>query len=130
MNIDIAKERFDNLCQELSQGNTPLETEQDARIHIIDRILIEVLGWDRQGIRTEPRTESGYIDYLLSTGNRPRLVVEAKRTSKELINTRQPRMAWYKVSGSVFQSAMVRIGTSKTLLCRYGCFILSVDYRY
>ncbi|NEU77925.1 hypothetical protein [Nostoc sp. UIC 10630] len=105
MNIDLAKERFDNLCQELTQSNTPLETEQDTRLHIIDRILIEVLGWDRQGIRTEPHTESGYVDYLLSAGGRNRLVVEAKRTSKLLIDTRQPRMAWYKVSGPALQSA-------------------------
>ena len=105
MNIDLAKERFDSLCQELAQHDIPLETEQDARIHIIDRILIEVLGWDRQGIRTEPHTESGYIDYLLSAEGKNRLVVEAKRTSKLLIDTRQPRMAWYKVGGSALQSA-------------------------
>lgn len=106
MNIDLAKERFDGLHQELTQSNIPLETEQDARLHIIDRILIEVLGWDRQGIQTEPHTESGYIDYLLSAGGRNRLVVEAKRTSKLLLDTRQPRMAWYKVSGPALQSAV------------------------
>lgn len=105
MNIDLAKERFDNLHQELVQNEVPLETEQDARLHIIDRILIEVLGWDRQGIRTEPHIESGYIDYLLSIGGRNRLVVEAKRISKLLIDTRQPRMAWYKVGGPALQSA-------------------------
>ncbi len=105
MNIDLAKERFDILYQELIQNEVPLETEQDTRLHIIDRILIEVLGWDRQGIRTEPHTESGYIDYLLSAGGRNRLVVEAKRTSKLLIDTRQPRMMWYKVGGSALQSA-------------------------
>ncbi|MDF5712273.1 MAG: hypothetical protein PUP90_32525, partial [Nostoc sp. S4] len=113
MNIDLAKERFDNLRQELTQSNTPLETEQDARLHIIDRILIEVLGWDRQGIRTEPHTESGYVDYLLSAGDRNRLVVEAKRTSKLLIDTRQPRMAWYKVSGPALQSAIEGLEQAK-----------------
>ncbi|MFN9670293.1 MAG: hypothetical protein ACK573_16015 [Pseudanabaena sp.] len=105
MNLDSAKEQFDSLYNELLQKEIPLETEQDARLHIIDRILIEVLGWDRQGIRTEPHTESGYIDYLLSAGSRNRLVVEAKRTSKLLIDTRQPRMAWYKVGGAALQSA-------------------------
>lgn len=105
MNIDLAKERFDSLYQELVQKEIPIETEQDARLHIIDRILIEVLGWDRQGIQTEPHTESGYIDYLLSTGGRNRLVVEAKRASKLLIDTRQPRMAWYKAGGAALQSA-------------------------
>jgi len=106
MNIDLAKENFDQLCAELLQGNISLETEQDARFHIIDRILIEVLGWDRKGIRTEPHVDSGFVDYLISTGGRNRLVVEAKRTSKLLIDTRQPRMAWYKVSGPALQSAV------------------------
>jgi energy-coupling factor transporter ATP-binding protein EcfA2 len=105
MNIDTAKEQFDSLYQQLSNGDIPLETEQDARIHIIDRILIEVLGWDRQGLKTEPHTDSGYIDYLLSIGGRDRLVVEAKRTSKLLIDTCQPRMAWYKVNGPALKSA-------------------------
>lgn len=113
MDIDIAKERFDGLYQELTQGNIPLETEQDARFQVINRILIEVLGWDRQGIRTEPHVESGYVDYLLSAGGRNRLVVEAKRTSKLLIDTRQPRMAWYKVSGSALQSAIEGLEQAK-----------------
>ncbi|AFY66725.1 hypothetical protein [Geitlerinema sp. PCC 7407] len=105
MDIDLAKERFDSLHEELVQNNIPLETEQDARLHIIDRILIEVLGWERQGIKTEPHTESGYVDYLLSVSGRARLVVEAKRISKLLIDTRQSRMSWYKVSGPAIQSA-------------------------
>jgi len=113
MNIDTAKERFDSLCQELDLSPPPLETEQDARIHIINRILIEVLGWDRQGIETEPHTESGYIDYLLSTKSRNRLVVEAKRTSHLLIDTKQPRMAWYKVSGSALKSAVEGLEQAK-----------------
>lgn len=105
MNIDLAKERFDSLLPELVPNKIPLKTEQDARIHIIDRILVEILGWDREGIRTESHIESGYIDYLLSAGGKDRLVIEAKRTSKLLIDTRQPRMGWYKVGGPVLQSA-------------------------
>ena len=105
MSIDLAKEKFDQLYIELTQGNIPLETEQDARLHIIDRIIIEVLEWDREAIRTEPYTDSGYIDYLISTAGRNRFVVEAKRASKLLVDTRQPRMAWYKVGGPALQSA-------------------------
>jgi energy-coupling factor transporter ATP-binding protein EcfA2 len=106
MNIDSAKERFDTICEELKQNNIPLETEQDVRFQIIDRILVEVLGWDREGIRTEPHVDSGYVDYLISTEGRNRFVVEAKRVSKLLIDTHQPRMASYKVSGPAIQSAM------------------------
>jgi energy-coupling factor transporter ATP-binding protein EcfA2 len=106
MNIDSAKEKFDKICKELKAHNTSLETEQDARFQIIDRILVDVLGWDREGIRTEPHVDSGYVDYLISTGGRNRFVVEAKRISKLLIDTHQPRMAAYKVSGPAIQSAM------------------------
>ncbi|MEH2118990.1 AAA family ATPase [Nostoc sp.] len=105
MNIDQAKEKFDQIYVELMDENVPLDTEQDARFQVIDRILVEVLGWDRSGIRTEPHTDSGYVDYLLTAGNRNRLVVEAKRTSRLLIDTHQPRMAWYKVNGPALQSA-------------------------
>lgn len=105
MNIDRAKEKFAQICTELTQGNVPLETEQDARFQVIDRVLTEVLGWDRAGIRTEPHTDSGYVDYLIAAGGLNKLVVEAKRASKLLIDTRQPRMAWYKVSGPALQSA-------------------------
>ena len=113
MSIDFAKECFDNLTMELAQGNIPLETEQDARLHIIDRILIEVLGWERSNIHTEPHTESGYIDYLLSVGNQNKLVVEAKRVSNILVDTRQPRMAWYKVGGPALKSAVEGLEQAK-----------------
>ena len=113
MDIDLAKVSFDTLCQELAQSHISLETEQDARLQIIDRILIEVLGWDRQGIKTEPHTDSGYIDYLLSTGGRDRLVVEAKRISTPLIDTRPSRMTWYKVGGSALQSAAEGLNQAK-----------------
>ncbi|MEH2080070.1 MAG: hypothetical protein V7K89_08655 [Nostoc sp.] len=73
MNIDQAKEKFDQIYVELMDENVPLDTEQDARFQVIDRILVEVLGWDRSGIRTEPHTDSGYVDYLLTAGNRNRL---------------------------------------------------------
>ncbi|QSJ15784.1 AAA family ATPase [Nostoc sp. UHCC 0702] len=105
MNIDKAKEKFDQIYTEITRDAVPLETEQDARFQVIDRILVEVLGWDRAGIRTEPHTDSGYVDYLLTAGGRNKLVVEAKRTSKLLIDTYQPRMAWYKVGGPALQSA-------------------------
>jgi len=74
MNIDQAKAQFDKLYAELMQSTIPIETEQDARFQVIDRMLTEVLGWKRAEIRTEPHTESGYIDYLISSEGRNRLV--------------------------------------------------------
>jgi hypothetical protein len=39
--------------------------------------------------------------------------VEAKRTSNLLIDTKQPRMAWYKVSGSALKSAVEGLEQAK-----------------
>jgi energy-coupling factor transporter ATP-binding protein EcfA2 len=114
VNIDSAKERFDLLLQELkAPDGVPLDTEQDARIHLIDRILIEVLGWDRSGIHTETHVESGYTDYLLSVDSRTRIVVEAKRVEKLLLNTRQPNMSWYKVNGAALKEAQEGLEQAK-----------------
>jgi predicted type IV restriction endonuclease len=113
MNIDQAKAQFEQLYAELMQSSIPIETEQDARFQVIDRMLTDVLGWKRAEIRTEPHTDSGYIDYLINSEGRNRLVVEAKRTSTLLVDTRQPRMAWYKVGGPALQSAVDGLDQAK-----------------
>jgi len=103
--LDQARERFEALAAEVSTRKDEIETEQDARFQVIDRILTEVLGWPRSAIRTEPPTESGFIDYLLFGDGRGRLVVEAKRTSTALVNTKYPHARWYKAGGPAVQSA-------------------------
>jgi energy-coupling factor transporter ATP-binding protein EcfA2 len=105
MDIEQAKENFDQLYIELTEKNLLIETEQEARFQIIDRMLIEVLGWERTEIRMEPHTDSGYIDYLIASGGRNKLVVEAKRISTPLIATQQPGMSWYKVGGPALKFA-------------------------
>lgn len=105
MNIDQAKEIFDKLYPEWVENKDRIETEQDARFQVIDRMLTEVLGWERKEIKTEPHVESGFVDYLVTTARRGRLVVEAKRIDKLLIDTKNPKFASYKVSGPALQSA-------------------------
>ena len=90
MGIDDAKHQFDPLSKEWSECQAEIETEQDARFQVIDRMLTSVLGWDYKDIKTEPPTETGFIDYLITHQGRNRFVVEAKRVSKLLIDTRSP----------------------------------------
>ena len=40
-------------------------TEADTRINIIDKVLVKVLFWPESEISREPRSENGYLDYLL-----------------------------------------------------------------
>jgi len=105
--IDSAKKAFD---QVRAFANCHKEvifsgSEADARLRLIDRILIEVLGWQRDGIRAEPPTESGYIDYLLSSGGRSVFVVEAKKAGNTLVSTKVPNFAFYKVGGPALRDS-------------------------
>lgn len=53
-------------------------SESDTRSKILDYIFKDILGWDEFNIQREPRTDSGYIDYLFSTSTF-KFVVEAKK---------------------------------------------------
>jgi len=105
MNIDDANIIFDKTYPDWLANRDKFETEQDARFQVINRILTEVLGWKYIDIQTEPSVESGYIDYLLIADNRNRFVVEAKRASKILVDTKNPKVAYYKAGGAALKSA-------------------------
>jgi energy-coupling factor transporter ATP-binding protein EcfA2 len=103
--LDAAKSIFDKIHRFATENAAQIVTEADARLHLIDRILIEVLGWRREGIQTEPHSNAGYLDYLLSSGGRNVFVVEAKRVSHELISTKLPDYRFYKVGGAALRDA-------------------------
>lgn len=73
---EIAKE-FKTFCD--GRGRV---SEADTRAKVIDRILVDVLGWPEELIERESHTsgpKNGFIDYLIGTPQKPILVVEAKR---------------------------------------------------
>ena len=105
MNLDDAKKVFDELMKEWSQTIKNIESEEDTRFQVIDRMLTEVLGWGHNEIKTEKHTISGYVDYLIHSEGRNRFVLEAKRISKLLIDTINPKVGEYKVGGSSLTSA-------------------------
>ena len=106
MNIDEASSKAQKLFAELESRLPEIETEQDARFQMINRILTEVCGWEYQDIKTEPHSSSGYTDYLLSARSQKRLVIEAKRTEKLLIDTLNPNMKTYRVGGPALTSSL------------------------
>jgi hypothetical protein len=85
MSLDDAFSRAKVLCEELEPRLSEIETEQDARLQIINRFLTEVLGWSFADLKTEPHGPSGYTDYLLSAFGQKRFVIEAKRIGPLLI---------------------------------------------
>lgn len=70
--------------KEYGDKNTFLYKANEAttRLLIIDKVL-EILGWDKKDFNPEIHARgAGYLDYLLSIENVPRLIVEAKRTGE------------------------------------------------
>lgn len=121
--IDAAKQEFDEIHAFAQAHADQIVSETDARFQLIDRLLVDVLGWRRDGIRTEPPTESGYIDYLLSSGGRSLFVVEAKRTGKTLVSTKLTDHRFYKVGGAALRDAQEGLAQA----ARY-CSSRSVPY--
>jgi hypothetical protein len=76
-NYEAAKEKLEdiiNSAMDLHDSN-----EATARFKIIDRILTEVLLWDRKGISVEKHNRGDFTDY--ECGEPVQLLVEAKRES-------------------------------------------------
>jgi energy-coupling factor transporter ATP-binding protein EcfA2 len=121
--IDAAKTAFQEILAFAEAHADHIRTEADARLQLIDRILIEVLGWRRENIATEPHTATGYVDYLLSSGERNVFVVEAKKTGSALFSTKVPNYALYKAGSPAFADA--RAGIEQA--ARY-CFEKAVPY--
>ena len=103
--IDTARQQFQELYEFTRAHRDVIVTEADTRLQLIDRMLIDVLGWHRDGFHTEPQSAAGYIDYLISSGGRNVFVVEAKRTDIQLVSTRLPDHRYYKINGPALRDA-------------------------
>ncbi|WP_223543829.1 AAA family ATPase [Pseudomonas sp. BF-B-28] len=105
MNTDKAFSAFLEIKKYAEANSDSIITEQDARFQLIDRFLIEVLGWPRESFKTEPHLDEGRIDYLLQYGDRNRFVIEAKRSEISLVTTKQEKRAYYKYDGPAAKNA-------------------------
>ncbi|MBY3182759.1 cold shock domain-containing protein [Rhizobium laguerreae] len=109
VDIDTALGKFLEIKGDAEANLEKIITEQDARLNLIDRILIDVLGWDRFDISTEPHSDSGYTDYLLKIDGTPKFVVEAKRIGNVILDTLSESKKAYKVGGPALNSAATGI---------------------
>jgi GTPase SAR1 family protein len=81
--IDEAKCSYDSFIKEYEQYASIDMSESDTRSKVIDKLLLDVLGWSESDILREGHVDSGYYDYQISL---PGLyfIVEAKRQFKDL----------------------------------------------
>ncbi|WP_081991290.1 ATP-binding protein [Inquilinus limosus] len=101
--IDQAFEKLMSIKSEFFAAISERPNESDTRLKIIDRLLFEVLGWKRDSVFTEPYVASkGYIDYLLTIGERRgAIVIEAKRVGLLEPETKSVEMSYVSLSGPV-----------------------------
>lgn len=78
-NIDSAEQKLKSLLSDIRGNLTSIESEEDAKVQIINRIFNECLGWSFTQFACENKHDSGYSDYVMKIGNDSVLVVEAKR---------------------------------------------------
>ena len=106
VDLDSAFEKTKSIMDEVLQNVSNINTEEDAKIQIITRVITEGLNWSFSDIGAEVKHENGYSDYLLSNDGRPTLLVEAKRTGSIHIGTSEKkRVRHLKISGPGLKNA-------------------------
>lgn len=100
--IDQAYERLLKIKSEIEVALLTGPNESDTRLKVLDRFLFEVLEWKHEAVFTEPPTASGYIDYLLTIGERRgALIIEAKKAGRLSAATKSNSAMTVVLSGPV-----------------------------
>jgi hypothetical protein len=113
--IDRAYESFTKLLKELETAPVTLFTEQDARVHVIDRVFLEVLGYPHDGLATEQAAGPKFLDYKFSLDGVARLIVEAKRDGRELGLQHRESGRSYLLGGVVFKTEAAVEGINQAI---------------
>lgn len=113
--IDAAYIKLEQIIQEITSYDHTIFTEQDTRVKIIDRILVEVLGYSMNDIQTESRSGVGYLDYQITLKGIGKLVIEAKKDGAKFnIDTSYSGRA-YNIDGAVLNGQEVKNGISQAI---------------
>lgn len=105
--VDTAYARLAGLRAELEVSLKGNPNEAATRFEVLDRVLIEGLGWNRHNIDVEDATTDGFIDYTLcSADGTPLGIIEAKRTGKLAIGTASGKLSALALKGSVLKTML------------------------
>ena len=59
--IDASFAAFEKLVSEISCYDDTIFTEQDTRVKVIDRIVVDILGWHYDELSTEEMAGAGHV---------------------------------------------------------------------
>ncbi len=113
--IDVAYQTFEKLLNEIKGYDNSIFSEQDARVKVIDRILIEILGYDYETIFTEPHSGEGFIDYKIEIDGIGKLIIEAKKDGLDFNISDGYCARPFILNGPVFSDRIVKSGLSQTI---------------
>ena len=112
--LDKAEEKLASLIQDFDSNRRKIISEEDAKIQLINEMLIGVLGWKPRQIAAERKHASGYSDYLVGNVESPEFVLEAKRLGLlELQISQVDRQRHLKLSGSAFNGIVREISQAR-----------------
>ena len=113
--IDTASAAFEQLKAELATYEETVDTEQDTRTKVIDRFLIEVLGWPYGEFKAEEAAGRRFVDYKCTVNRLARLVIEAKRDGRSLGLQNRAGGRAYRVGGKVFHTEAAKEGIEQAI---------------
>ncbi|MCY3725605.1 MAG: AAA family ATPase [Rhodobacteraceae bacterium] len=99
-NIDRALTIFNEININSISGDE--WNESSTRLKIIDSILFEVLGWNKNESKPGEKAGDGFTDYSLKIDNLTKVVVEAKKKTKSFDLENRVSGRAYKLNGSCF----------------------------
>ncbi|HEY7312674.1 MAG TPA: hypothetical protein VH643_25135 [Gemmataceae bacterium] len=102
-NLKQALKDFATFC-----GRRGGASEADTRVKLIDRVLVDVLGWPESNISREDHVNSGFIDYCLAANSTPMLAVEAKREDAAFVLAQKHTDEWYNLDGVLVTSKPIK----------------------
>jgi hypothetical protein len=102
--IDLRAEALHQIVLWSAEFGDTIISETDTRFKVIDRVLTDGLGWQRESVTTEEHTGGGRLDYRLQVDGSTRLIVEAKRDAISFGLTHRQTGQAYKLDGPAFTS--------------------------
>ncbi len=114
-NIDNAFIKLKKLVTDVKSYSSTIKSEQDTRLKVISRMLIEVLGWPLKDILTEESTSDGFVDYKLCINECSRLIVEAKKDGRSFGLENRASGRTYNLKGPVFNQKDLKEGVLQAI---------------
>lgn len=105
--MDVAFESAKKILEAARLNIEHIQTEEEAKVQIITRMVTECLGWSINDIRCERKHDAGYSDYIILDNNQPSFLIEAKRLGLVRIKAQESdRVKHYKISGPALVDAV------------------------